>query len=117
MQFDHLSLALVDEDALVELRDRLKANNCEVTDVVDHGFLRSIYFNDPNGIALEASWWTLDPTGHASRSRSTTTGCSAIRHPSAAVEELRHDGRLAYIPATKLVDGYTEQVEDWVVRG
>jgi catechol 2,3-dioxygenase-like lactoylglutathione lyase family enzyme len=64
-QFDHLSMHLADEDALLRLRDRLKTHGCEVTDVVDHGFLRSIYFNDPNGIALEASWWTLDPTGRS----------------------------------------------------
>ena len=61
-QFDHLSIHLVDEDALLRLRDRLKTHGCEVTDVVDHGFLRSIYFNDNNGIALEASWWVLDAT-------------------------------------------------------
>src|SRR6185295_3099457 len=62
-QFDHLSLALADEEALLRLRDRLKEHNCEVTDVVDHGTLHSIYFTDPSGIALEASWWLHDPTG------------------------------------------------------
>ena len=36
-QFDHLSLALADEEALLRLRDRLKEHDCEVTDVVDHG--------------------------------------------------------------------------------
>ena len=60
----YLTFALADEEALLELRERLKNANCEVTDVVDHGFIRSIYFTDPNGIALEASWWTYDPTGH-----------------------------------------------------
>ena len=25
--------------------------------------MRSIYFTDPNGIALEASWWAIDATG------------------------------------------------------
>ena len=64
-QFDHLSFDLVDEEALLDLRSRLKAAGCEVTDVVDHGFIRSIYFNDPNGIALEASYWVVDPTGWA----------------------------------------------------
>src|SRR5688572_19851289 len=29
-QFDHLSMALADEDALLRLRDRLKAHDCEV---------------------------------------------------------------------------------------
>ena len=63
VQFDHLSFNLPDEHALLDLRDRLKSAGCEVTDVVDHGFIRSIYFTDPNGIALEASWWALDATG------------------------------------------------------
>src|SRR3990170_8264437 len=62
-QFDPLSLALPGEEALLALRERLKAADCEVTDVIDHGFLRSVYFSDPSGIALEASWWTLDATG------------------------------------------------------
>ena len=62
-QFDHLSFTLADEEALLRLRDRLKEHDCEVTDVIDHGTLRSIYFTDPNGIALEASWWVVDPTG------------------------------------------------------
>ncbi len=63
IQFDHLSLNLPDERALESLRSRLKEAGCEVTDVVDHGIMRSIYFTDPNGIALEASWWVDDATG------------------------------------------------------
>jgi catechol 2,3-dioxygenase-like lactoylglutathione lyase family enzyme len=65
-QFDHLALNLPDEDALHDLRRRLKSAGGEVTDVIDHGSVRSIYFTDPNGIALEASWWVLDPTGRSS---------------------------------------------------
>ena len=52
-QFDHLSFNLPDEEGLLSLRDSLKTAGCEVTDVVDHGFIRSIYFHDPNGIRLE----------------------------------------------------------------
>ncbi|MGH2687096.1 MAG: VOC family protein, partial [Actinomycetota bacterium] len=48
-QFDHLSFNVPDEEALNQLRDRLKSHGCEVTDVVDHGFIHSIYFNDPHG--------------------------------------------------------------------
>ena len=62
-QFDHLSFNLPDEQALLDLRLRLKSADCEVTDVVDHDFIQSIYFTDPNGIALEASYWVLDATG------------------------------------------------------
>jgi len=59
--FDHLSLDLPDEVALVELRQRIAAAGSEVTDVVDHYIFHSIYFSDPNGIALEASCWVKEP--------------------------------------------------------
>jgi catechol 2,3-dioxygenase-like lactoylglutathione lyase family enzyme len=113
-QFDHLSFDLVDEEALQDLRERLKQANCEVTDVVDHGFIRSIYFTDPNGIALEASYWTLDPTGHAEVSLDDPR-LFGDSDPVPAVAELRTGG-LANVPSTKLVDGFTKQAEDWVVR-
>ena len=101
-QFDHLSLALPDEEALLGLRERLKAADCEVTDVVDHGFLRSVYFSDPSGIALEASCWTLDATG-----RPADYGDRRLfsdPDPVPAVIELRQDGVLAHTPSTHLVD-------------
>ena len=63
IQFDHLSFNVPDENAHEMLRKRLLSAGCEVTPVVDHGILRSVYFTDPNGIALEASWWVTDPTG------------------------------------------------------
>jgi len=65
-QFDHLALNLPDEDALHELKRRLKSAHYQVTDIIDHDTVRSIYFTDPNGIALEASWWVVDPTGRSS---------------------------------------------------
>jgi catechol 2,3-dioxygenase-like lactoylglutathione lyase family enzyme len=100
IQFDHLSFNLPDEDALLALRDRLKAAGCEITDVVDHGIIRSVYFTDPNGIALEASWWTSDATG-----RATDYGDErffADPDPVAAVAELRRMGTLSFTPQTRL---------------
>ena len=38
------------------------AAGCEITGVVDHTVFRSVYFTDPNGIALEASYWRIDTT-------------------------------------------------------
>jgi catechol 2,3-dioxygenase-like lactoylglutathione lyase family enzyme len=99
-QFDHLSFNLPDELALEALRARLKAHDCEVTDVVDHGMVRSIYFNDPNGIALEASWWVTDATG-----RPFDPGDSSLfadPDPVAAVRELTQTGRVATTPSTRL---------------
>ena len=107
-QFDHLSMALADEDALLRLRDRLKAHDCEVTDVVDHGIMRSIYFTDPNGIALEASWWTVDPTG-----RPADYGDDRFfsdPEPVPAVVELRDAGEVASTPPTRLVDEITRDL-------
>src|SRR5713101_3401364 len=63
IQLDHLSFDVPDEHALEMLRKRLLEAGSEVTEVVDHGFIRSVYFTDPNGIALEASWWVVDATG------------------------------------------------------
>ena len=34
-------------------RDELRAKGVKTTDIVDHGWARSIYFKDPNGISLE----------------------------------------------------------------
>ena len=99
-QFDHLSFNLPDEEALLRLRDRLKEAHCEVTDVVDHGFLRSIYFTDPHGIALEASYWVTDPTG-----RPSDYGDGELfsdPDPVPAVQELRAAGRVSSVPATRL---------------
>ena len=101
VQFDHLSFNLPDEHALLELRDRLKEAGCGVTDVVDHDFIRSIYFTDPNGIALEASWWALDATG-----RPADYGDERLfsdPDPVAAVRELRDEGSVRSVPHTSLV--------------
>jgi catechol 2,3-dioxygenase-like lactoylglutathione lyase family enzyme len=113
-QFDHLSFDLVDEEALLDLRARLKAAGCEVTDVVDHGFIRSIYFNDPNGIALEASYWVTDPTGWAKVSLDDDR-LFGDQDPVPAVRELRAAGALASVPNTRLVDAFTDKLDDWVV--
>lgn len=104
-QFDHLSMHLPDEDALLRLRDRLKSHGCEVTDVIDHGFLRSIYFSDNNGIALEASWWTVDPTGRPVDYADERLFADA--DPVPAVQELRERGKLDHTVATQLCDGIT----------
>lgn len=100
-QFDHLSFNLPDEHALFELRDRLKSNGCEVTDVVDHGFVRSIYFTDPHGIALEASWWVVDPTGRPADY--ADPGLFSDSDPVPAVRELQATGAIASVPATRLI--------------
>jgi catechol 2,3-dioxygenase-like lactoylglutathione lyase family enzyme len=97
IQFDHLSFDVSDEEELLRLRKRLLEFGCEVTDVVDHGMVQSLYFTDPNGIALEASYWVVDPT---------VAGADAYiedPNPVPALRELRERGELASTPTTKLV--------------
>ena len=99
-QFDHLSFNLPDEAALLSLRDRLRRAGCEVTEVVDHDIIRSIYFNDPHGIALEASWWVLDGTGRPADFDDPRL--FADPDPVPAVRELVEQGRVAWTPKTEL---------------
>lgn len=100
VQFDHLSLNLPDEEALLQLRARLKEAGCEVTDVVDHGFIRSVYFTDPNGIALEASWWVTDATGRPADYGDE--GLFSDPDPVPAVDEIRRGGQVESVPHTRL---------------
>jgi catechol 2,3-dioxygenase-like lactoylglutathione lyase family enzyme len=51
--FYHFAFEAGSADALAEKRDELRAKDVETTDIVDHGWARSIYFKDPNGLSLE----------------------------------------------------------------
>ena len=53
--FDHVSFGVDTEDDLWELKDKLEAAGFGVSDVIDHGFIHSIYAHDPNGIPIEFS--------------------------------------------------------------
>lgn len=100
VQLDHISFNLPDEHALTMLQARIRAAGSEVTEIVDHGVIRSIYFTDPNGIALEASYWVLDATG---RPADTADGVLfADPNPVPAVVELAN-GELKGLPSTTLV--------------
>jgi len=100
IQLDHLSFNVPDEHALEMLRRRLLAAGSEITEVVDHGIMRSVYFTDPNGIALEASWWVTDVTGRPADY--TDTEVFADPDPVPAVEELQRGG-IEDLPHTHLV--------------
>ena len=100
VQLDHISFNLRDEDALTMLRSRLIAAGSEVTDVVDHGVVRSIYFTYPNGIALEASYLVIEATGRDFDPSDPTLFLDP--DPVPAVAELAAGG-LRTLPATTLV--------------
>jgi len=53
--FDHISFGVETEEELWELKDKLEAAGFQVSDVIDHGFIHSIYSFDPNGIPIEFS--------------------------------------------------------------
>jgi catechol 2,3-dioxygenase-like lactoylglutathione lyase family enzyme len=99
-QFDHLALNLPDEKALHDLRRRLAEAGCEATDIIEHRSVHSIYFTDPNGIALEASCWVSDVTGRTSDYDDDEIYSDP--DPVPALHELRTTGTLTSVPPTRL---------------
>jgi catechol 2,3-dioxygenase-like lactoylglutathione lyase family enzyme len=57
----HLALEVDSMEHLVDLRERLHGAGIDTTDVVDHDFIKSIYFFDPNGLRLEITTRTEQP--------------------------------------------------------
>jgi catechol 2,3-dioxygenase-like lactoylglutathione lyase family enzyme len=78
--FDHVSIGMENEDDLWELKDRLTAADCWVSEVIDHGFIHSIYTYDPNGIPLEFSY-------HVPGTDVRTNPLMADRAPSPIAQE------------------------------
>src|SRR4030066_2408686 len=54
--FDHRAFGLDREDELRELKDKLDAAGIWVSEVIDNGFIYSIFSFDPNGIPVEFTW-------------------------------------------------------------
>ena len=51
--FDHICIEIADREELWELKDRLEAAHIWVTEVMDNGFIHSMFSTDPNNIQLE----------------------------------------------------------------
>jgi len=51
--FYHFAFEAGSDSALADKRDELRAKGVEVTDIADHGWAKSIYFKNPNGLSLE----------------------------------------------------------------
>jgi hypothetical protein len=51
--FYHFAFEAGSQSALEDKRRDLLAKGVDVTEVVDHGWAKSIYFKDPNGLSLE----------------------------------------------------------------
>lgn len=99
-QLDHISLNLADDAALLAMQQRLRDAGCEVTEVVDHDVIHSVYFTDPSGIALEASCWLIDPT---TAPVDYAGPLFADPDPVPAVRELHRTGTVSAAPTTRLV--------------
>ena len=54
--FYHFALEVESLEALEAKRAALIAKGVKVTPVVDHEWMKSIYFKDPNGLMLEFAW-------------------------------------------------------------
>ncbi len=53
--FDHVSFGVESNEDLWQLKDKLEASDIWVSEVIDHGFIHSIYTFDPNHIPIEFS--------------------------------------------------------------
>lgn len=61
---NHLAMRVGSVDDVKRMKARLQEHGIETIGVVDHEFVQSIYFFDPNGIRLE---FTADTVGDAER--------------------------------------------------
>ena len=68
----HIALE-VDEPTLKDMFARGKAAGIETRGVVDHGFINSIYFRDPNGYVIELTT-PAEQSGEAADTRRTARG-------------------------------------------
>ena len=80
LAFDHVAVGVENDDDLWELKDRLEAAGFWVSEVMDHGFIHSIYTFDPNNIAIEFSAMVPDVNMGANPKMKD-------RHPSPAAAE------------------------------
>ena len=53
--FDHISLGVESDEDLWALKEKFEAADIWVSEVIDHGFIHSIYAFDPNNIPIEFS--------------------------------------------------------------
>jgi len=54
--FDHVSIGVEEKLDLLKLKDALDAAGFWASEIIDHGFIHSLYSFDPNGIPIEFSW-------------------------------------------------------------
>jgi catechol 2,3-dioxygenase-like lactoylglutathione lyase family enzyme len=83
--FYHFAFEAGSEVALRDKRDVLRAKGVQVTDIVDHGSAKSIYFKDPNGLSLEYACRLRNLTkGDATRQERFTVPRAALEMSNAS---------------------------------
>lgn len=58
----HISFNVRTVAELEQAQAHIRSKGCPVSPVLDHGYLRSIYTRDPNGIVVEVSVWMAAAT-------------------------------------------------------
>lgn len=113
LAFDHISFGVAENDDLWEIKDRLEAAGFWVSEVVDHGFIHSIYTFDPNNIPIEFSlpiseydvretpvMLDPEPTAIAREGDAPRSGVwPLVKRPTPLCERVVYDGE-----AEKIVD-------------
>ena len=85
----HIALE-VDEQTLGEMLAKGKAAGVDTRGVADHGFIRSIYFRDPNGYVIELTAKTpahdraMDPTVNGARDKLARWSAAKQRRAASA---------------------------------
>lgn len=51
----HFAMEMDSIEDVLAMRDRLQAAGVKTTDIVDHDFINSVYFFDPNGLRIEVT--------------------------------------------------------------
>ncbi len=85
---NHLALEVAGEAELEAAKARLEDAGVEVLGITDHGFVKSIYFFDPNGIRLELTCRMIGETEMAEKAAEAHAGLDAwmARRGRAAAE-------------------------------
>jgi catechol 2,3-dioxygenase-like lactoylglutathione lyase family enzyme len=63
----HIALEVADDRALADGKARMEAAGLKVEGPIDHGFVRSIYTYDPNGIQVELTCRDADHDAYLAR--------------------------------------------------
>ncbi|HWK14635.1 MAG TPA: VOC family protein [Rhizobiaceae bacterium] len=69
----HFAMELDSVDEVLKMRQRLADAGVQTTDIIDHEFINSIYFFDPNGLRLEVTARTEEP-GYLEKAASEARG-------------------------------------------